>query len=604
VTGPELSGSSTGAVEARWGESEFVGELADAFWMNPAEVRAYLNRLSTGSPYCDWLTWFKAHWFPPAPGGESRQCLVLGCGDGWLERALVADRPDLRVDASDVAPGAVARAIETARALGIDTIEYSVRNLDRDTLPANRYDLVIAHSVLHHVAELEHAFDQIGASLRPGGLMVVNEFIGPRHLQYTDAALEVVDRLLNALPERYRRSSSTGEVLTSKPRPDLGYLLKVDPSESVRADELDGVLRARFDVHYEADIGGTVLQHLLWQIAHNFRDDEPFDRTIVGLLCALEECLVSEGALESDYRVYVVGRRGKAVPADSTGRGPSSAGPASTHPASLGRSRLVDAFPPRTCRRPASAPGAWRSLPPAREHLHEIATGSPACDWPTLVFDRLAARGLSAADPVLVIGDSWLARLIEERFPASVKVRSRRSLLWLAPGRRFAAIVAPAGIRPRSTGFDAFLWLARRRLRPGGVLVTAERLEPTARNRRVLACLAAGAQPLPASAQAGANRVPFALAPDSPRSGRDLERGLTRLGLAVERLPLGGEVLEPLLDGAGFEELGYSERQIAELGELLVAGERILRRASVLDEEGVVYLARESGTPPVLPPSA
>ena len=133
-----------------------------------------MNRLATGHPDCDWLTWFKAHWLPASAEGETKQCLVLGCGDGWLERALVADRPDLRVDACDIAPGAVGRARATARSLGIDTIEYSVLDLDRDPLPPDRYDLIVAHSVLHHVAELEHAFAQIERSLKPGGLMVVH----------------------------------------------------------------------------------------------------------------------------------------------------------------------------------------------------------------------------------------------------------------------------------------------------------------------------------------------------------------------------------------------------------------------------------------------
>jgi SAM-dependent methyltransferase len=554
-------------VQARWGGGEFVEELEDAFWMNPRRVRAYLNRLATGSAHCDWLTWFKAHWFPPAPDGATRRCLVLGCGDGWLERALVADRPDLRVDACDIAPGAVARARETARALGIDALDYSVLDLDREDLPAGRYDLVVAHSVLHHVAELEHAFDQIEASLRPGGLMVVHEFVGPCHLQYTDAALEVIDALMAALPERYRRSSSTGEVLRSKPRPDLGYLLRVDPSEGVRADELDGFVRSRFDLRYEADLCGTVLQHLLWQIAHNFRDGDGFDETVLGVLCAVEESLVAGGALDSDYRLYVVTRRGDDVPLPPRAQ------------------RLADPFPPRSTPAPAAGAAGWRALPCARAYLHEVATGSPECDWATLALDRLRALGVGAADPVLVVGDSWLTPVVRERFPKATLVERESALRWMLP-RRFAAVVtmeALASRRPEE--LDAALRRLRRRLRPGGVLLACERLAPTERNRRLLDRLTAATTPLGSAA-------PFVSGPERPAVPRDLRERCARLGLEGEALSSGGELLEPLLDGSEWADRGYPPDRIGELVCLFTTAERLLRRFGVLDDANQVLVLR------------
>jgi len=568
MSGNEARPPAEGLVEARWGEGDFVEELGDAFWMNPARVRAHLNRLATGSPFCDWLTWFKTHWFPPDPGGALRRCLVLGCGDGWLERALVADRPDLRVDACDIAPGAVARARETARGIGREAIEYSVLDLDREELPADRYDLIVAHSVLHHVAELEHACDQIERSLRPGGLMVVNEYVGPRHLQYTQEALEVIDGLMAALPERYRVSSATSEVLDSKPRPDLGYLLQVDPSEGVRADELDGFVRSRFELLYEADLGGTVLQHLLWQIAHNFRDDEPFDQIVVGLLCAIEECLVAEGALASDYRFYVVGRR------DDEQR--SLRAPVA---------RLADPAQPKAVCEPMAASSPWRALPVVKAHLHEVATGSAECDWATLALDRLRAHGVTARDRVLVLGESWLAPRVRERFPRTVTIRSTRSLPWTMP-RRFAAVVSVEAFSSRPA--DEAGRLLRRllgRLRRGGVLLACERLAPSARNQRHLDRLVRAAVP-PGSTD------PFPLGPARSALPRELGELLFEPGSVVERRRCGGELLEPMLDGGGWSSRGYPADRLAELVGLLVAAERLLRRFSVLDDESTVFLVR------------
>ena len=104
----------------------------------------------------------------------------------------------------DVAEGAIEGARKTAEEEGLDGLTYEVADLNTAKFPKETYDAVYAHAALHHVFQLEHLLDQIKQTLKPGGLFVVYEYIGPSQMQFPRRDLELADVFLNAIPERYR----------------------------------------------------------------------------------------------------------------------------------------------------------------------------------------------------------------------------------------------------------------------------------------------------------------------------------------------------------------------------------------------------------------
>jgi SAM-dependent methyltransferase len=156
------------------------------------------------------------------------------------------------------------------------------------------------------VDDLEHLFDQIATSLRPGGLFVVNEYVGPARFQWLEKTQEVMNRVLEVLPEDYRVNPRNGFVKERMDRASPEEIAGVDPSESIRSDEIPELLRSRFDVVYHADFGGTINQFLLADIAANFRDDDPKDVALLDLISLLEELLLAEEILPSDFAYYVL----------------------------------------------------------------------------------------------------------------------------------------------------------------------------------------------------------------------------------------------------------------------------------------------------------
>src|SRR5262249_22108071 len=151
-----------------------------------------------------------------------------------------------------------------AREQASANIRYRVADLNVEVLEPGAYDVIIAHSILHHVERLEHAFEQIGNALKPAGTFLMNEYAGPARFQFSDTVLAIINALLAAIPERYRGA------YREKGRPSEAEVIAADPSEAVRSDELLPMMLRQFNVIDRIDLGGTVLQHLLYDLVPNF----------------------------------------------------------------------------------------------------------------------------------------------------------------------------------------------------------------------------------------------------------------------------------------------------------------------------------------------
>jgi 2-polyprenyl-3-methyl-5-hydroxy-6-metoxy-1,4-benzoquinol methylase len=289
-----------------WGDPDFTKQLATLHWMSSPAVQLHLNERSTGTAARDWLSAWAPRFFPPG----ALRILVLGCGEGWLERALIRRPFVTHIDAVDVATDAVGRAAAQASAEGLHEIDYRVADLNSEKLPENRYDVIIAHSILHHVELLEHALEQIERGLTPNGIFIMNEYVGPRRFQFSDQILEIMNELLRAIPERFRRGTIHPAVYHEKERPLEEQVVASDPSEAIRSDELLPLTTARFQVVDRVDLGGTILQHLLYDIVPNFTMADPLARSVIELLCITEAFLVDAGAIPSDYVLIAARKKG------------------------------------------------------------------------------------------------------------------------------------------------------------------------------------------------------------------------------------------------------------------------------------------------------
>lgn len=98
-------------------------------------------------------------------GGRGLRVLEVGCGPGILAARLLRSRVQLTaIDVSE-------EQVEEARARGVPAIVSDFLSFE-----APPFDVLLFTRSLHHIAPLEAGLAKIGALLRPGGLVVADEF--------------------------------------------------------------------------------------------------------------------------------------------------------------------------------------------------------------------------------------------------------------------------------------------------------------------------------------------------------------------------------------------------------------------------------------------
>ena len=278
------------------------------FWVPSAALQAHLNRTATGNPDLDWLSFVRSAHLP----ARIPRTLVLGCGNGYLERALSRHSGIEHILATDVDDSALALAANAARREGRSRIEYRRLDVDNENLPRGNegkgWDLILANDLLHHVAGIEPLLRGIRDALAPGGRLVFSEYTGPRRFQHDAVTQEMVQRYFRLLPEHIRRDPDTGRTLWNPPAIDPERLARDNPREAAASDTLLPLARKLFRAEAELSGGGGLLHPVLSGLARFFRPGSSEDERLLAVLCAAEEHATAGGILRPLFTVYI-GRR-------------------------------------------------------------------------------------------------------------------------------------------------------------------------------------------------------------------------------------------------------------------------------------------------------
>ena len=275
-------------------------------WMNhPRVEKNYINKRISGFESKNWLEHFKLKY----AAQPFTKVASLGCGAGGLERHAHYLGISQKIDAFDIADGAIKIAKQEAHNMGMaQSIHYECCDISTIRLSPQTYDAVFTSQSAHHFESLEHIFDQVKQSLKPGGLFVLNEFIGPTRFQWTDQQLEIANAILDTLPAAYKTSVANREIQKDKiTRPTIEQMISYDPSEAVRSAEIMKILTDRFEIIEKIDFGGTLLQILLEDIAGNFNAESDYDNLLIDMICTIEDILIKNQTIKSDF-VFIVCR--------------------------------------------------------------------------------------------------------------------------------------------------------------------------------------------------------------------------------------------------------------------------------------------------------
>ncbi len=241
--------------------------------------------------------------------------LALGVGMAFTEEHLLRNDYAQHIVAYEMSATAVERAKQRLSEAGLgDRIEMRAADVLEDNLPDASFDAVFVQAAIHHFYRIDDMFELMHRVLRPGGLLVYDEYVGPDLHVWDKEVIDLLDELNACLAPQYRWDWHVQAERREGPKPSKEWMLQHDPSEGVHASRILPLTYQWFDVIDRADYGGTILRPFFSGILRNFDWADPKDQTVARLIVLIERLLTRHSVIPHYQTSIVARRRDKKLP--------------------------------------------------------------------------------------------------------------------------------------------------------------------------------------------------------------------------------------------------------------------------------------------------
>ena len=218
----------------------------DGIWMNPPAVRGWINRRVTGDASLWPIAWLPRVLPERLPFATA---LSVGSGLGNFERSLVELDIVREVTGIDVSPEILAEAGRRAAEGGWQgRIRYAAADARAFLKDARGFDAIFFHASLHHFDRLPELLGLVRNALAPGGILYLDEYVGPARNEWTWRHLVEWNLVYRRLPAAVRRTH-----LIRRP------INEEDPTEAIASSGILPAVSERFRILVRRDYGGNLL---------------------------------------------------------------------------------------------------------------------------------------------------------------------------------------------------------------------------------------------------------------------------------------------------------------------------------------------------------
>ena len=181
----------------------------------------------------------------------------VGCGTAAKELALIRSGAVEAFDLFEISRERIASGTATIASLGLQS---QAAYVDRDPIATGPrdplYDLVYWDHSLHHMQDVRAALLWSRDVLRPGGVVCVNDYVGPTRLQWTSAEAALANGFLSRAARTY--GLEFRKVRAGGPISRLRTYMR-DPSEAPQSDKIESAFGELFGGAALRPLGGTLL---------------------------------------------------------------------------------------------------------------------------------------------------------------------------------------------------------------------------------------------------------------------------------------------------------------------------------------------------------
>ena len=293
-----------GRVIAAWSQAS----SPPVHWLDIPLVRDRMNRMLTGDARVPYQKYVAQRYLD---SDVRQRALSLGSGSGTKEMQWAETNRFALIEAFDISAARVRAAVASLQQTPFrDVIRYRVGDVHALPLPRASYDVVLFDHSLHHFSALDELLIRVREALKPGGIVVANEFIGPSRFQWTDLQVREVNRLLSSAPPELATLWESDFTRPKLRRPSKLLMWLSDPSEAVESSDIPSSLQRHFDVLEQKGYGGTILHPLFSGIAHHFINPDLEARQFLERAMAAEDALLEAREINHDFALIIGRKRG------------------------------------------------------------------------------------------------------------------------------------------------------------------------------------------------------------------------------------------------------------------------------------------------------
>jgi SAM-dependent methyltransferase len=303
----QLSGEKRTLVKTRtfWDDYQTKDEASrGASWWDSPVIVAECQRLISGYPDMDIYRFFKKY----LQGRQLEKGISICSGSGEFERALIDNGLCRQIDAYELSKKRVEEGRKMAKK-GAYAISFHLEDVNQAVFEPSHYDVFFAWSALHHIENLEGVIYNASNCLKKKGILLAQEYVGPDRFQWTDKQLEILNRVLECLPERLRWDPRANNVKEKIDRPTIDHMINTDPSEAVRSSDIITIIKRHFDIRVLKYFGGAIFHPLFDDIMANFDHKNESETSLIKMILLLERMMVEQKVLGEDYAIIVAERR-------------------------------------------------------------------------------------------------------------------------------------------------------------------------------------------------------------------------------------------------------------------------------------------------------
>lgn len=264
-------------------------------WWHLPQIKRHMNRIICGNAV-DGMAGGDAQVLGKLAGGRPYpKALSIGCGIASKELSLLRAGTVSQFVVYEISPKRINSGRRAARRHGIpDRIEFRNNAIEFDAPPPEQFDLVYWNNSLHHMLDVRACLEWCRSALLPGGVIYLNDFVGPTRMQWPDEMIDVANRIRGSLPQHLLIGRDGRRPLSREvARPSIRKLIASDPTECADSGAILDAFKDLFPDHVIRPTGGVIYHLALKGCLHNFSHES--DDELLSMLLAMDEVIARLG---------------------------------------------------------------------------------------------------------------------------------------------------------------------------------------------------------------------------------------------------------------------------------------------------------------------